>query len=162
MLTDTEERAVWERFRREFAFRPSVRAEDWPGIREPAPSITYAIPERYNEDDLENLDRHVLRAFRACTGPEERLYALDWQHACFWLRPHAKLPDDGTRVWSIPVLPTGDYAIFLAESFRFGIFGHPWERTWCVFGAELLAAFEDETPRLFSSVMRQSGAGPAP
>ncbi len=140
-----------------------------PGIREPAPSITYALPEAWTEDDLDDLHRQVLAAFRACTGPEERLYALDWQHQCFWFRPHSNLEragDDhqawplvlpGSGLWRIPVLPDGDYSIFLAEDFRFGIFGHPWERTWCVFGAELLAALETRRPGIFSLVKRHSG-----
>ncbi len=138
-LTEPEEHAVWDRFYRDFVFQPSVNSEDWPGIHEPAPSNTYAIPESYTEDHLDDLHAQVLGAFRACTQPEERLYALDWQHPCFWFQPHSSLKRlDGKReawppilpsgdLWRIPILPDGDYYIFLAEDFRFGIFGHPWE-----------------------------------
>ena len=42
---------------------------------EPAPSITYAIPESYTDEDLDDLHRQVLRAFRAYAGPEaDRLW----------------------------------------------------------------------------------------
>ena len=37
----------------------------------------------------------------------------------------------------MPVLPDGVYTLFLAPDGRFGIFGHPWEMTVCVFGREL-------------------------
>ena len=158
-LTDAEQDLVWDRFAREFAFRPSVHAENWPEIRESSPSVTYAIPDDRADADLEELNQDVLQAFRACTKPEERLYALDWQHICFWLRPHDVFERSaaGREVWRIPVFPDGDYSIFLADDFRFGIFGHPWEGTWCVFGAELLAALETGPPKMFRSVLRRSG-----
>ena len=68
----------------------------------------------------------------------------------------------GRESWRIPVLPDGDYSIFLAADFRFGIFGHPWEGTWCVFGTKLLAAFETDRPRMFSSELRRSAMRTAP
>ena len=143
-LTDAEEEHLWDRFHREFAFRPSVRPEDWPGIREPVSSITYAVPDSYTDEDLDDLHRQVLGAFRACTRPEERLYALDWQHLLL-LVPAARQPGSPRRATmrlglrfcraatsgASCVLPDGDYSIFLAEDFRFGIFGHLCERTWC-------------------------------
>jgi uncharacterized protein DUF2716 len=161
-LTEAEDREVWKRVQRDFGFRPSVHVEHWPSIREPAQSITYAVPERYTGADLDDLQRHALNALQVCTRPEERLYALNWHHTCFWLRPHGVLRQSGIGVWYVPVLPNGDYSVFLAEDFRFGIFGHPWERTWCVFGAALLTAFEAETPALFSSVIRRGGVRTAP
>jgi len=57
------------------------------------------------------------------------LYALDWQHPCYWLYPHASFDADDEDAWLVPVLPNGDYYIFLAEDFSFGSFGHPWEMT---------------------------------
>ncbi len=76
--------------------------------------------------------------------------------SAFWLRPHDgfERSSAGREVWRIPVYPNGDYPIFLAEDFRFGIFGHPWERTCCIFGAELLAALEAGRPRMFGAAKR--------
>ena len=156
-LSDPERSAVWDRFYPHFAFRPSITSDNWPGIREPDPFVTFSIPQGYSEHDLDDLHQQVLSAFRACTPPEGQLYALDWQHVCFWFRPHGEV--EGPESWRVPVLPNGDYYIFLAEDFRFGIFGHPWERTWCVFGAELLAKLRTQRPRMFSTIRRHSGRG---
>ncbi len=61
------------------------------------------------------------------------------------------------NAWSIPVLPDGDYYIFLSPDFRFGTFGHPWEETICVFGQELLDAFAQHPPQLFREIVRSNG-----
>lgn len=42
-LSREEYEAVWDRFYREFAFRPSVDAASFPGIVEPVPSITWSL-----------------------------------------------------------------------------------------------------------------------
>jgi hypothetical protein len=40
---------------------------------------------------------------------------------------------------------------------RFGSFGHPWEESLCVFGADLLAEVEDDLTALLGTVMRRGG-----
>ena len=40
--------------------------------------------------------------------------------------------------WPVPVFPNGDYYIFARPDFSTGTFGHPWEKTLCVFGSELV------------------------
>jgi hypothetical protein len=42
--------------------------------------------------------------------------------------------------WPVPVFPHGDYYIFLEEGMTMGTFGHPWEKTLCVFGQDLIDA----------------------
>ena len=54
----------------------------------------------------------------------------------------------------VPVLPNGDYYLYLAPDLSFGTFGHPWEQTICVFGAPLLAATESNRPRLLTRAVR--------
>jgi len=155
-LTQEERSAVWDRFYLTFAFHPSTSKKDMPGIREPRPSITWALhPSPWNPQDEAALHRRLLAAFRACTAPEEAIYALDWQHPCYWFRPHVSfVPHGPFREWPIPVLPNGDYYIFLARDFSWGLFGHPWEWTMCLFGAPLLAAVAGEQIPLLTSVVR--------
>jgi hypothetical protein len=46
-LTSSEYDDVWNRFEGAFWFTPSMHPEDWPGFREPTPSITYDISQVY-------------------------------------------------------------------------------------------------------------------
>ncbi len=55
----------------------------------------------------------------------------------------------------IPVLPNGDYYVFLSPELDWGWFGHPWEQTICIFGERLLAAVAENPPTLFTQVLRR-------
>jgi hypothetical protein len=155
-LHEPERSAAWDRFERTFAFHPSTSQTDFPSIREPRPSITWHLhPSPWNPHDEVALHHRLLAAFRACTAPEEAIYALDWQHACYWFRPH--VPFDWYEFgqeWPVPVLPNGDYSIFLSLDFSWGLFGHPWEWTICLFGAPLLATIAGEQIPLLTSIVR--------
>jgi Protein of unknown function (DUF2716) len=147
-LTKREQDKVWDKFYKEFKFSPST--SKFPGILEPTPSITYSIPYPWTDDDIDDFYEKARKVFREVLPQNQRLYALDWQHACFWFYPHI------SGKWKIG-LPNGDYAIFLAEDFSFGLFGHPWEVTLCVFGQPLLRAFQKYPPCLFKKVIRKDG-----
>jgi hypothetical protein len=152
----SEHRAVWDRFERAFRFRPGVHPDTFPAIREPHPSATYPLPRidgakrLPSSDEVADLESALLAAFRACTLPNGRIYALDWQHESFSFAPHVPFDE-----WAVPALPDGDYSIFLAPDFAWGVFGHPWERTICVFGADLLSALRQCPPRLFGTPTRE-------
>ncbi|MDQ5823304.1 MAG: DUF2716 domain-containing protein [Chloroflexota bacterium] len=161
-LLHHERDAVWDRFYALFDFKPSTKAKVWPGIKEPTPSITYSIASFYkttsNPRVLErDLNIKTLQALRKCVPPGQRLYALDWQHPCYWFYPHRLEAAGDTYRWRVPVLPNGDYYIFLAEDLSFGLFGHPWEQTLCVFGQALLNAFAQDMPLLFGKPVRRDG-----
>jgi hypothetical protein len=163
-LTSAEMDQVWDRFYAEFKFRPSIHPKDWPGILEPNPSVTYSISSFYGigtaiATDMEkDLSVETLDALRKCVrGTRERVYALDWNHDCYWFYPDAIFRAEETDAWKVPVLPNGDYYIFLAEDFRFGIFGHPWEQTICIFGQELLDAFATLPPKTLTHIVRKNG-----
>jgi hypothetical protein len=150
-LTSNEYDKVWDVFGDKFKFNPSVHIGNFLGILEPSPSVTYQISEDFgDEDKVIDLDGKVLSALRSETGLEERIYVLDWQHECYWFYPHKDFQE-----WMIPVLPNGDYYIFLAEDFRFGIFGHPWEWTQCVWGKDLISFFEKSKPALWEEIIRR-------
>ncbi len=161
-LSKDERGWLWKRFRQQFHFRPSTHPASWPGIREPHPSVTYDIsavfsgdPVAYEEAEID-LNTKVLEALRRCVPHEEYLYALDWQHPCYRFRPHYPFDAADPDEWMVPVIPDGDYYIFLAKGFEFGIFGHPWEKTICVFGECLLDSVRLSEPTLFGTVLRST------
>src|SRR4051794_17150176 len=85
---------VWDRFDAAFQFTPSVRPEDWPSFRVPAPSVTWDIRDLLDafypwRDPLAapyNLALH--RALLASVAEDEPVLALDWQHAGYEFFPH--------------------------------------------------------------------------
>ena len=154
-LTERETDGAWNRARLQLQFRPSVKAEDWPGILEPNPFQTFSVGHFWDALDREHLvadlESKAAKMLQACTAPAGRLYALDWQHRCYWLNPHALA--SGVR-WTVPAYPDGDYYMFFSENLDFGWFGHPWEQSICVFGSRLLRALDANKPALFTEVMR--------
>jgi hypothetical protein len=154
-LSESDYNRAWDRFYKVFDFRPSIKPEDWPGIREPAPSVTYSISHIYGNPEYAALESDLQvsarAAFQACARHDEAMYALDWHHPGYLFQPHALAESD---FWPVPALPNGDYYIFLATDFRFGWFGHPWERTICIFGSPLLSAIDRRRPRLFTYQVR--------
>lgn len=163
-LKGAEESRVWDRFEREFLFNPSVHAANWPGIREPQPSETYSISGVYAGDESHytklnaDLQRWGLIAFQELLPSEsDWLHALDWQHPCYRFYPHIPFELDEFGEWTVPILPNGDYYIFLAQELSWGIFGHPWEQTMCLFGAPMLATLEKNRPQLLTKLVRRNG-----
>jgi hypothetical protein len=156
-LSDREQDEAWDRVQLRLRFRPSVSAAEWPGILEPKPFKTFSVAHFWEAADKESLhddlESKAAEMFQACTEADGRLYALDWQHECYWLRPHQLTSEER---WIIPAYPDGDYHIFLSQHLDFGWFGHPWEQSICVFGSPLLRVLEANPPELFTKVMRAS------
>jgi hypothetical protein len=154
---------AWDGFYRRFRFNPSIRTSDWPGIVEPADSVTFNIGHVYDGDAFfydhitHDLGVKLINAFRKCVLPGETLYVLDWQHPCYSFDPHAEFEFNTESDWPIPPLPNGDYYIFLARDMNLGVFGHPWEQTMCVFGRTLVDAFAADPPELFTKTVRVGG-----
>ncbi|WP_020555657.1 DUF2716 domain-containing protein [Embleya scabrispora] len=167
-LSRPEYTDVWDRFDARFAFRAGVC--EFPGITEPSPSITWSLDALRDDPGDRNLDRLVdvvQDGLAACCAPGESLWILDWQHTCYRLRPDIPETDmflprvlegRSREGWPFGPYPDGDYHVFLAEDLRFGTFGHPWEHTLCVFGAELLDAIEQDMQRLLGRPQRRDGA----
>ncbi len=153
-LSEAEEDEIWNKFRKEFEFRPSVHEIDFPGIKEPIPSVTYDVSYVFSSVDREalvtDLQKKLLKAFQRVTKQGELVYAMDWQHQCYKFDPKAKICQD----WEIPALPDGDYYIFLTKDLMYGQFGHPWEESICVFGKEFLNVLSADLPRMFTKVIR--------
>lgn len=159
-LDKSEYDSVWDRFYAQFEFNPSVKSEDWPGIEEPVPSVTYSIADVYESDGdrhrmlTENLNKWALQIFRELLTKDEWLYALEWQSTGYHFFPHRRFERNQYGEWPIPVVPNGDYYNFLECNFEWGIIGHPWEQTMCLFGERLLAAVASTKPALFRIPVR--------
>lgn len=159
-LIDSEYNEVWDRFYSQFQFNPSVKKESWPGIKEPLPSLTYNISAIYNMSEQEaelknsNLMNSVLNIFKKLTSAREWIYALDWKHSCYKFYPHVSFDLNEFGEWTIPILPNGDYYIFLEKDFKYGIFGHPWEMSMCFFGVDLLNELKIIKPELLKNLIR--------
>ena len=150
-LDDPEYGRVWALFEQHFQFRPGMTSSTWPAIKEPADSVTWSLDALVDDPGYLKLDAMVdavTAGLWACTRPEGTLLILDWQHACYRIRPHAITPDDGPT-WPRSVMPDGDYNIHLAEDFSYGTFGHPWEHSICVMGARLL----DHVPHTLDDIL---------
>ncbi|GAA1934447.1 DUF2716 domain-containing protein [Kitasatospora viridis] len=166
-LTGTEYADIWNRFDAEFGFRPSMSV--FPGIKESAPSITWSLDALDDDPGYRKLDRLVdvvQDGLAGCSEPGEGLWVLDWQHTCYRVRPDLPVGDvflpavvegRSRAGWPFGPYPDGDYTVHLAEDLRFGTFGHPWEHSLCVFGAELLAAVQDDVQQVLKRVLRRDG-----
>lgn len=166
-LTDQESREVWDRFDREFDFKPSMNS--FPAITEPVPSVTWsldALDDDPGDRTLDHLVRVVQDGLAACVLPGTALLVLEWQHTSYRLYPDLPasdvfLPDALGRNfrpgWPRSPCPDGDYPVYLAEEFTFGTFGHPWERSLCVFGTGLLSEVATDINALLPTVLRRDG-----
>jgi hypothetical protein len=154
---------AWSLFTATFRFRPSIHRQDWPGIVEPIPSVTYDISDAYDHDDpwlrpvRSTLNLELLEQFRAIVPSGSWLYAMDW-HVGWRFYPHREFDARDVRTWGVSVLPHGDYTVFLTADLRYGLFGHPWEGTICVFGQEFVSRLEATPPSLFTRVSRRNGS----
>ncbi|MGK5632277.1 DUF2716 domain-containing protein [Streptomyces sp. URMC 123] len=163
-LSEAEYRRVWDRFHEVFDFQPSTSSLQWPAIKEPVASVTWSLSALDDDPGYERLDRLVAvvqQGLSSCVGPAGRLFALDWQHTSYRFAPR-EVGGPGQPAWPLSPYPDGDYYIFLAEDFRFGSFGHPWEESLCLFGEELLDAASTEVDRVLGQPLRRSGTAVGP
>lgn len=123
------------------SFRPSVYPKDWPAVIDPNPSVTFdlSVPENAPgvwSAQFDAINAEAQRCF-VSVFDDPGFIVLDWQHRGYRLDAavHAETFD---TEWPVTVCPNGDYYIFARPDFSAGTFGHPWEKTLCVFGAELV------------------------
>lgn len=132
---------LWSSFESRFGFRAGVSEDAWPAIREPTPSLTFDLsvvedgPQRGAAYDAINAE--ALRCFVFALPDIAEWFVLDWQHPAYRFRPSVQA-QTWQPEWRVPVYPDGDYYAFLTPDMAEGTFGHPWERTLCVFGERLL------------------------
>jgi hypothetical protein len=73
----------------------------------------------YSEQANSNFIQQAIEAFIEITTPGEEIYALDWQHMCYYFNPRMlrvnNMLDDGSSDTKISFIPDGDYYIFLTN-----------------------------------------------
>lgn len=161
LLEDSDE--FWDRFSSQFGFTPSMTAEDWPSIIEPTPSKTFDVKEVFGGTATENARLLILLAetyqsvFERAIADDECVVVLDWQHDCYLYNPHSGFDYKKYEDWPIEPYPNGDYYIFLTTDLSNGFFGHPWEKTICVFGGKFLSALNAMNCNVLSKTCRVNG-----
>ncbi|SFR20309.1 Protein of unknown function [Lentzea waywayandensis] len=138
---EAEYRDLLERFKQRFEFNASMH--DFPGITEPADSVTWSNLL----DAADEAAPAVRRALKACVQPGELIFFADPYHLGSAADLH-RVDGPGQPRWLQSAIPDGDYAINTPYDLRFGTFGHPWEDSLCAWGEDLLAEVSDELDAL--------------
>jgi hypothetical protein len=152
---------LWDRFEEAFQFKPSVRPEDWPTFREPAPSVTWDISDLlaefypWRDARATPYNLALLNALKEYVAEDEPVLALDWQHAGYEFFPRRVRKPEDPASWCIPALPSAEYHIFVTEDHRLGSLGHPWAQTLCVFGEGFVDAYREASPLRNSKIIRK-------
>jgi Protein of unknown function (DUF2716) len=156
-LSNLEYEQVWDKVYDKLKFKPSI--SKFPSFKVPTPFITYDVSlcfgQSEDQDAYDNLEEKAIVVFKENTAIDEYIYALDWQHECYWINPHLEIQKNKFDEWSVPIFPNGDYYFFLQKNFEWGYIGQPWERSITVFGKELIDGFEKQKPRMFQKILRQ-------
>jgi hypothetical protein len=125
-----------------YQFRSATIPEGWPAIIEPAPSVVWDLspvfdgdyPGGFNAGSRDVADL-VLGTLQDCIEWWESIVSHDWVHPSCLFRPHKVDEPEEVPDWDVGGLfPNGDYTTFVGRDDAFGILGHPWERSLCVFG----------------------------
>ena len=128
---------VWDKFYDLFHFKPSIN--HFPAITTDRPQLKFDITSCFSQDfPLDKLEEYAIRLFISVSKPGDRLYALDWQHECYDFDPREQMDKDEFNEWTVPILPNGDYYIFLTKDFNNVWFGHPWEQTITLVGTDIV------------------------
>jgi hypothetical protein len=154
-ITEQHYRRVWDEFYERFRFKPSTCPEDWPSFVGPPGTVTLDLAAIFQSDPFYERERQlgqvVLASLRRVFDERTPLLALDWQHPAYQFWPHRQSGDFIEADSPFSPFPDGDYYIFLTEDMSQGTFGHPWERTLCVWGDDLV---RDLVPELRLPVKR--------
>ena len=154
---------LWTEFADRFSFRPGVKPEDWPAIVEPIPSAVWDLSPVINGQypggfaaGMRDVAALVLGTLQDCTQWWEHVAFHDWVHPSGLFRPHKVDVQEEVPGWDVGGLfPNGDYTIFVSRDRAFGILGHPWEQSLCVFGEPAVAAFEARNRGVLTTILRR-------
>lgn len=156
-------KVLWSDFAESFRFRAGTKSKDWPAIAEPAPSVVWdlspifagACPGGFLAGALA-VAGLVLGTLQDCTDRYETVAFHDWVHPSGLFRPHYVDGPQEVSGWDTGGLfPNGDYTIFVGRDYAFGILGHPWEQSLCVFGDPAVDAFAARNHGILERILRQ-------
>lgn len=118
-LSEAEYEKVWNKMCEVLNFKPST--SNFPSFEVPTPFITYDISIYFEySNDLgayDELEEKALLVFKENTSRDDYLYALDWQHECYWINPGLEFEKDEFDELKVPVFPNGDYYFFIHKDF---------------------------------------------
>lgn len=140
-MSDGQQDEVWTRYDQDFEIPETAPTFDG--------AFAYLRGDHHREEIERDLGQKTLAALRECTKPGEEILCIDINHQYYFFNPHHENASMDPSSRAIPLLPDGDTYVFLAEDFRFGIFGNCVDQTMCVFGEPLLDAFSSRMPIAF-------------
>jgi hypothetical protein len=156
-LTEADYKDIWNWVYSTLWFKPSTRSADWPSIQTDKPfrkfSIDFLWRTGYDNELCSRFINNAIKAFVSITTKGEIIYALDWQHECFYYDPRDLTSElmlgNESSIPDISFIPDGDYYIFITKDLQNVWFGHPWERSVTLIGEKLiLAAAESGVPMM--------------
>lgn len=156
-------KTLWAEFAEAFHFRSGVTPEAWPAIIEPEPSVVWDLSAVFEGRHTGGFPaaslavaRLVLKTLQDCTQWWESVAFHDWVHPSALFRPHSvDEPEEVTNWDTGGLFPNGDYTIFVGRDHAFGILGHPWEQSLCVFGATAVEAFTAHNRGVLDTILRE-------
>lgn len=165
VLDNTEQyKFVWEKVYTQLHFKPNalVRTHSFDANVPFQGQEIFAVYGIENMEDhhIDIMDNLIRDIFSDVVPPDERMYALDWQHSAFLYDPRnieeqadvwvkdERCVDGGYTAYFPPFFPDGDYCFFIDEKFRFGYLGHPWRQEIWIFGEQFIDKFEEIYPKL--------------
>jgi hypothetical protein len=136
-LEQKEYDEVWDKFYALFHFNPSV--SHFPAIKTSKPQLKLDIKSCFSPNyPVDQLEQFAINLFNKISNDGDRLYALNWHHDCYDFDPKKQMDKNEFGEWIVPVLPNGDYYIFLTKDFGNIWFGHPWEQTIALIGDSIV------------------------
>jgi len=153
-LSQNDYNIIWDKFYKDFSFKPSINPESFPSIKTDKPIMKFSISKlfgkTYNEEITKDFVQKGIDAFVEITNKGEYIIALEWQSECFYIDPRQLIPetmlDDESSSSIVSFIPDGDYYIFITKDFENIWFGHPWEKTITIIGNKLIDAFKSNKP----------------
>jgi uncharacterized protein DUF2716 len=147
-LTEVDYKNIWDWVYSALSFKPSTRSTDWPSVQTEKLyckfSIDFLWKNGYDETLYVNFVNNAINTFIDITAPGETIYALDWQHDCFYYDPKELTSDlmlhNESSIPVISFIPDGDYYIFITKDRQNVWFGHPWEKSVTLIGESLILA----------------------
>jgi hypothetical protein len=156
-------KVLWSDFAEQFQFRAGITAKDWPAIAEPAPSVVWDLSPIFSGAGTDGFVAGalavaglVLGTLQDCTDWYATVAFHDWVHPSGLFRPHSVDEPQEVPGWDTGGLfPNGDYTIFVGRDHAFGILGHPWEQSLCVFGDCAVGAFTARNNGVLAKILRR-------
>ena len=114
LLNHDECKKVWSKFHDLYDFKPSING--FPAVRTNLIHSKFDVTKGFSNDfPMNKLEEFALDLFCKLTAPNDRLYALNWQHECYDFDPRKSIERDDFNEWIVPIFPNGDYYIFLTK-----------------------------------------------